>query len=127
MYKQKHSLSFGMLMTCIFVNNKSGCYCNGAYKFYKCMGCEFIFAYGRHINLLHTQIILLVYFSCLYIFSYFGESECNCVGFEVFRSVVMKSFIFWDMTPCSKQAGGKQNAACHLLARWFLLNLLLRP
>jgi hypothetical protein len=25
----------------------------------------------------------------------------NCVGFEVFTSVVMKSIIFWDMTPCS--------------------------
>jgi hypothetical protein len=24
-----------------------------------------------------------------------------CVGFEVFTVVVMKSIIFWDMTPCS--------------------------
>jgi hypothetical protein len=31
------------------------------------------------------------------------------VGFEVFTAVVLKSIIFWDMTPCS----------CHLLARWF--------
>jgi hypothetical protein len=48
-------------------------------------------------------------------------------GFEVFTAVVMKSIIFWDMTPCSllsynhlrgrrnnfsntsKQAGGKKN------------------
>jgi hypothetical protein len=25
----------------------------------------------------------------------------NYVGFEVFTAVVMKSIIFWDMTPCS--------------------------
>jgi hypothetical protein len=25
----------------------------------------------------------------------------HLVGFEVFRAVVMKSIIFWDMTPCS--------------------------
>jgi hypothetical protein len=24
-----------------------------------------------------------------------------CVGFEVFRAVVMEIIIFWDMTPCS--------------------------
>jgi hypothetical protein len=24
------------------------------------------------------------------------------VGFEVFTAVVMKSIIFWDMTPCSQ-------------------------
>jgi hypothetical protein len=32
------------------------------------------------------------------------------VGFEVFTAVVMKSIIFWDITPCT---------ACHLLTRWF--------
>jgi hypothetical protein len=37
------------------------------------------------------------------------------VGFEVFTPVVMKSFIFWDITPCSllkvnRRFGGK----CHL-------------
>jgi hypothetical protein len=26
---------------------------------------------------------------------------CIYVGFEVFTAVVMKSIIFWDMTPCS--------------------------
>jgi hypothetical protein len=25
----------------------------------------------------------------------------NCVEFDVFTAVVMKSFIFWDVTPCS--------------------------
>jgi hypothetical protein len=29
-----------------------------------------------------------------------GE-EIKSVGFEVFTAVVMKSIIFWDMTPCS--------------------------
>jgi hypothetical protein len=27
--------------------------------------------------------------------------EENYVGFEVFAAVVMKSIIFWDITPCS--------------------------
>jgi hypothetical protein len=27
--------------------------------------------------------------------------NCVIVGFEVFTAVVMKSIIFWDMTPCS--------------------------
>jgi hypothetical protein len=32
----------------------------------------------------------------------------TCVGFEVITAVVMKSTIFWDMTPCSPmKAGGK--------------------
>jgi hypothetical protein len=64
------------------------------------------------------------------------------LGFEVFTAVVMKSIIFWDMTPCSplsvnrrfrgtyrlhlqgrrnkfsKKPASKQNA-CHLLSLWF--------
>jgi hypothetical protein len=30
-----------------------------------------------------------------------GEDKINYVGFEVFTVVVLKSIIFWDMTPCS--------------------------
>jgi hypothetical protein len=59
-------------------------------------------------------------------------------GFEVLTAVVMKSIIFWDMTPCSPlnrrfgrtyrlhlqgQIGSAKNQqaskACHLLACWF--------
>jgi hypothetical protein len=29
------------------------------------------------------------------------ENWCDSVGFEVFTAVVLKSIIFWDMTPCS--------------------------
>jgi hypothetical protein len=29
-----------------------------------------------------------------------GELHENCVGYEVFTEVVMKSIIFWDMMPC---------------------------
>jgi hypothetical protein len=36
------------------------------------------------------------------------------VGFEVFTAVVMKSIIFWDMTPCSPLI-----CRWHLLTRWF--------
>jgi hypothetical protein len=28
------------------------------------------------------------------------ETKTSCVGFEVFTAVVMKSTIFWDVTPC---------------------------
>jgi hypothetical protein len=49
-----------------------------------------------------------------------------CEGFDVFTAVVLKSIIFWDMTPCSplwfnRRFGGtsREQAACHLLARWF--------
>jgi hypothetical protein len=29
------------------------------------------------------------------------KTDHEYVGFEVFAAVVMKSIIFWDMTPCS--------------------------
>jgi hypothetical protein len=43
---------------------------------------------------------------------YYGKEIRNCVGFEVFTAVVMKSIIFWDMTLCSplsctRRFGGK--------------------
>jgi hypothetical protein len=41
-------------------------------------------------------------------------------GFEVFTAVVMKSIIFWDVTPCSL-------LSCHLLTCWFLMKLFLLP
>jgi hypothetical protein len=62
------------------------------------------------------------------------------VGFEVFTAVVMKSTIFWDITPVvrcqpmfrrniSPPSSGlkyvqKKKTACHLLARWFLAELI---
>jgi hypothetical protein len=79
------------------------------------------------------------------------------VGYEVVTSVVMKSTVFWDITPCSplnvnrrfggtyrlhfhgrriirarNQCESKWQApsvgpACHLLSRWFLARLILRP
>jgi hypothetical protein len=30
-----------------------------------------------------------------------GTYNNHCVGFEVFTAVVLKSIVFWDMTPCS--------------------------
>jgi hypothetical protein len=46
------------------------------------------------------------------------------VGFEVFTAVVMKSIVFWDMTPCSPlNAGGKQSSA----HAGFLFDLFLDP
>jgi hypothetical protein len=48
------------------------------------------------------------------------------VGFEVFTAVVMKSVIFWDVTPCSllsfnRRLGGTYRLHL-LLATWFLNN-----
>jgi hypothetical protein len=59
-------------------------------------------------------------------FNYF--STLTVVGFEVFTEVVMKSVVFWDMTPCSLLCSSR-------LARWFdrcltpayLLKLFLQP
>jgi hypothetical protein len=77
------------------------------------------------------------------------EKEQYDVGFEVFTAVVMKSIIFWVVTPCSllrcnrrsggtyrlhlqgrrkfqqvpasKQVASLVQGACHLLTGWFLL------
>jgi hypothetical protein len=45
------------------------------------------------------------------------------VGSEVLTASVMKSTIFWDITPCSRL----KCSACHLLSRWFLARLILPP
>jgi hypothetical protein len=59
------------------------------------------------------------------------------VGFEVLTVVIMKSTIFWVITPCSPlkvnpRFGGTyrlhlQGRVCHLLLRWFLAQLNFRP
>jgi hypothetical protein len=58
----------------------------------------------------------------------------NYVAFEVLTAVVMKSSIFWDITPCSplkvnRSFGETSNSspACHLLSLWFLARLILQP
>jgi hypothetical protein len=52
----------------------------------------------------------------------------NLVGFEVFTALVMKSTIFWDITPCSllsvNQSFRGTYRHCHLLAFWFLAELI---
>jgi hypothetical protein len=54
------------------------------------------------------------------------------VGFQVLTSVVMKSTIFWDITPCSPVSVNRRFGGTYLLATCllagFLLNLFfLRP
>jgi hypothetical protein len=68
------------------------------------------------------------------------------VGFEVLTDVVLKSTIFWNITPCNTLSvnrrfggtcrlhlqGGKisqarNQRACYLLSRWFLARHILRP
>jgi hypothetical protein len=60
------------------------------------------------------------------------------IVFEVLTAVVMKSTIFWDITPCSalkvnRRLGGTYHlhlqgrrirSACHLLLQWFLARLI---
>jgi hypothetical protein len=43
------------------------------------------------------------------------KTTLHFVGFEVFTAVVMKSIIFWDMTPCRHEA---QNTGW---LRWFMI------
>jgi hypothetical protein len=47
------------------------------------------------------------------------------VGFEVLTAVVMKSYIFWDITPCSPFKVNQR--FCYLLHAGFLLALLFDP
>jgi hypothetical protein len=75
------------------------------------------------------------------------EAVVAYVGFEVLTAVVIKSNLFWDITPCSllevnRRFGGKylrhlqgrriirvryHSCAFYLLSRWFLAQLILRP
>jgi hypothetical protein len=64
-----------------------------------------------------------------------------CVGSEVLTAVVMKSTIFWDITPCTPSKAkptfrrnmsppssvSKNKPSSLLLSRWFLARLILRP
>jgi hypothetical protein len=71
----------------------------------------------------------------------------ECVGFGVLTAVVMKTIIFWDITPRSplnvnRRFGGiylvhlqgrrisqaRNHSVCHLLSSWFLIRLIsLKP
>jgi hypothetical protein len=54
--------------------------------------CPFVcmMFYHRYTVYHHKSIFVLV-----------NSNKFSFVGFEVFTAVVMKSIIFWDMTPCS--------------------------
>jgi hypothetical protein len=68
-------------------------------------------------------------------------TNLNDVGFEVLTAVVMKSTIFWDITlfsplevnlrfgrtPPSSGSKNKPSSTCHLLSRWFLARIIVRP
>jgi hypothetical protein len=54
------------------------------------------------------------------------------VGFGVLTAIVMKSSIFWDITPCSqlkvdRRFGASNDFACYLLYAGFLLGPLFNP
>jgi hypothetical protein len=54
------------------------------------------------------------------------DTSLSFVAFEVLRAVVVKSTIFWDITLCSPLSDNRrlEGAACHLLLRWFLAELI---
>lgn len=74
-------------------------------------------------------------------------NNLDCVGFEVLTVVIMKSTVFWNVTPRSMlkvsrcfwgtyrlllqgqriSRARKQHSACHLLSLWFLAYLILQP
>jgi hypothetical protein len=58
--------------------------------------------------------------------SYIPEDKTLHVGFEALTAVVLKSTIFWDITPCrplkvNRHFGGTYS---HLLSRWYLARLI---
>jgi hypothetical protein len=80
-------------------------------------------------------------FCCFPAFDFSCNSKCADVGFEVLTAVVMKSTIFWNITPCSplsvnRRFGGTYRLhlqdrksklsknACHLLSCWYLAQLI---
>jgi hypothetical protein len=48
------------------------------------------------------------------------------VGFDVFTAVVMKSIVFWDITPCSPLSVNRRFGGTYslLLPCWFLFELI---
>jgi hypothetical protein len=47
------------------------------------------------------------------------------VRFEVLTAVVMKSTIFWDITPCDPLSTDvSEEGACHLISSWFPAQLI---
>jgi hypothetical protein len=60
------------------------------YKTPSHLGCPQSETNGRHLSYVATNFSLI-----------FRDQIKRLVEFEVFTAVVMKSIIFWDMTPCS--------------------------
>jgi uncharacterized protein YfaT (DUF1175 family) len=55
----------------------------------------------REGNNLPLNLNGLVFIQCEMRYVLYETSYLCHVGFEVFTAVVMKSILFWDMTPCS--------------------------
>jgi hypothetical protein len=110
-------------------------------------------------NAFHFFVFIFVLFLtleilCCSFWFIFCSMLIHTVGFYDLTVVVMKSFIFWDMMPCTPlkvnwrsggtcclhlqgqrisqawnkcEVGGKQSSVCRLLSRWYLGRLILRP
>jgi hypothetical protein len=53
-----------------------------------------------------------------------SSNRTHCIWFEALTAVIMKSTVFWDITPCSPLSV-KWHPAYRLLSRWFLARLIL--
>jgi hypothetical protein len=63
----------------------------------------------------------------LYIVLFLLEQVTIHVGFEVLTAVIMKSTIFWNITPCIPLSVNRrfgETYRLHLLSRWFLAQLI---
>jgi hypothetical protein len=101
-------------------------------------------------TILHTQKEPYSVFGTLLVFfvssvSIQDTNTLDSVGFEVLRAVVMKNTVCCDITACSplkvnrrfggtsppslgqKKSWARNRSVCHLLLRWFLYRLILRP
>jgi hypothetical protein len=82
---------------------------------YSCTPCI-----HKLLILIQTKFHQCCFFGCLSYSNIF-------VGFEVLTAVVIKSAIFWNITPCSPLSGNRrseEHITCHLLSGWFLAQLI---
>jgi hypothetical protein len=87
---------------------------------------------------IHKYLQLWIWYAIKFCFSVKFFRTAHHVGvFEVLTAVVMKSSVFWDITPRSPLKVNRrfgeayrlhiQSSACHLISRWFLARLILLP
>jgi hypothetical protein len=74
-------------------------------------------------------IIIIIFGEENKLLTYIKQYKCgvNSVGFEVFTAVVMKSIIFWDMTPCSPLSFNRRFGGTYILHLQGRINRFSKP